>query len=449
MTLNKEQVLAVSLSLAVLLSSWVFMNDIYACSNLLLVVGFYLVVLLLRSQSELFVCRNYLVGYQAVFLLLFVYLLCSIVNESHEYRGDSNSFVLSESKVDWLPSSSASYATVRSLPYMLFLIGVVGPTIFCLMSEKLFQKLLWVLLVNSLVLAIMGIIVKYSGSSKMLGVVDPPHGTERYFFSTFTYKNHWGCYMVLSLGIVATLYERYRYLMMHKYNAFFLVCLSIFAFAVILSGSRSCSLLYLLLFCFFVFRVSQFYFLKSRLNLFISVCIAALFVGLVAFLALNSDLANFEEMRNTTSIYFYEIFKSGQSTRYFLSLGTWDMFLASPVFGWGLGSFEFVYNFYNSGEFRGQNLKEDMHFIYAHNDIFQYFAEMGIIGSILLLLVFCIPLLYKVYNRITTCNWLLLVCFILLIYSFVEFPFRTPSVALLFTILFAAACRVQFKPLGD
>jgi len=145
MTLNKEQVLAVSLSLAVLLSSWVFMNDIYACSNLLLVVGFYLVVLLLRSQSELFVCRNYLVGYQAVFLLLFVYLLCSIVNESHEYRGDSNSFVLSESKVDWLPSSSSSHVTVRSLPYMLFLIGVVGPTIFCLMSEKLFQKLLWVL----------------------------------------------------------------------------------------------------------------------------------------------------------------------------------------------------------------------------------------------------------------------------------------------------------------
>ena len=121
------------------------------------------------------------------------------------------------------------------------------------------------------------------------------------------------------------------------------------------------------------------------------------------------------------------------------------MFLESAIFGWGLGSYEFVFNFFNSGEFRGDNLGEDLHFIYAHNDIFQYFAEIGIMGAILLLLAFLLPLIYRIKNEVHSSKWIMIVCYIVILYSFLEFPFRTPAVSLMFTILYAAACKVEFN----
>lgn len=441
---HKEQILTLAISAAVVLSSWFYINDIYSCSNVLFNLGLWLVVLLFGRSYEIFVFNGYLTVYQGLFLLLCMLLVCSFFNESHEFSGYSNSFVPSESMISWLPSSATPHATMRNLPYFVLLIGIVGPCVFCLVSEKTFENLLWVFLINSLILSIIGLMVKFSGSDKMLGLIQPPQGTERYFFSSFTYKNHWGCYMVLSLGVVATLFEKHRNSHFNKFNFLFFVCIILFAFTVILSGSRSCSIIYLLLSSVVVCRMISSYLPMSGTYYMVSVISSLSLLCLVVIFAIKSDIRNYEEMINTTRIYIFDFLNDKQHTRYSLSLGTWSMFLESPVYGWGLGSYEFVFNYYKSGEFRGLNLGDDLHFVYAHNDILQYFAEIGISGTILLVLLFTTPLFYRFKNSVTSSKWLLAVCFIVLVYSFFEFPFRTPAVSLMFTILYSAACRVEF-----
>ena len=62
--------------------------------------------------------------------------------------------------------------------------------------------------INALVLSIIGFVYKIAGSSKILGHFEPADA--RYFFSTFTYKNHWGAFCILALGGIGALTQHYK-----------------------------------------------------------------------------------------------------------------------------------------------------------------------------------------------------------------------------------------------
>ena len=77
---------------------------------------------------------------------------------------------------------------------------------------------------------------------------------------------------------------------------------------------------------------------------------------------------------------------------------------------------------------------------YSHNDWFQYLAETGVIGVALLVVGPVMALRGKRLSKSVTL-WALVACGSLLLYSFVDFPSRTPACSILFAVVMGAALK--------
>ena len=141
--------------------------------------------------------------------------------------------------------------------------------------------------------------------------------------------------------------------------------------------------------------------------------------------------------------------------RYYHSKDSWTMFSDKPVWGWGLGATFPLYPLYASDEIMAQSeqsLKwahhnEKFFFVeHSHNDWFQYLAETGVVGVMLLMIT---PLLGFRRIRWTSSMafWSLLACGSLVLFSFIDFPSRTPACALLFAA--TLACSLKYAAKGS
>ena len=383
--------------------------------------------------------------YQCLLLALLMYVWVSYLNPSHVYSISSNSFVQSGDVYRFLPSSATPIVGIEKIVYFTLLLGFVSLLAFDILNRNYYKVILYFIWWNTLLLSVLGIIFKYLGASKMLGVVTPPFGTERYFFSSFTYKNHWGCYVLLTFGVVGFLMEECKWRVSNYMKCLVLVSIAIFAISVYLSGSRSCSILITGLLIIFYLR----FIFKTRWNSKFAQIFAGSF-GLLFIIAtiVLSFLSHKEvatEFLNSTKIYFEGYKRGDWGTRYYLSRDTFKMFAEQPIFGWGLGSFEFVFNYYKDGYFKGADHFKDHHYVYAHNDILQYLSELGVIGFGLLVALFIVPFWKRLsIFWISASEMWIIYCLVLVsLYSLFEFPLRTPSVSLLYTILFAGVLRAS------
>ena len=125
------------------------------------------------------------------------------------------------------------------------------------------------------------------------------------------------------------------------------------------------------------------------------------------------------------------------------------MFMDKPVWGWGLGATAPLYPIYVSNEILHQSEKQleyahhDERFLgleYSHNDWFQYLAETGVIGVALLVIGPLIALRGKRLTKSVTL-WALWACGSLLLFSFADFPSRTPACAILFAVVMGSALK--------
>jgi len=142
--------------------------------------------------------------------------------------------------------------------------------------------------------------------------------------------------------------------------------------------------------------------------------------------------------------------KGSPPMRYYLWKDTFKMFLDKPVFGHGLGSFRALHPLYQSAEYKKEreyglasaHRKLKPLTEHSHNDWLQYLAEIGVVGVVLLLLV---PTLGIWQNRksvfSTAPDWALVVCILFAIYSFVDFPTRTPACLLLLSLTLSLALK--------
>jgi len=309
------------------------------------------------------------------------------------------------------------------------------------------RGLLFALAANALALSVFGSLQKFAGANGLFfNQVPSPNPS---FFASFIYHNHWGAFVVLmlavSLGLLFSLrpWSGYRDFW-HSPALASVMAIFFLAVTIPLSGSRSCSILAVLLltaaFIHGLRRVAlhQRELGKSRRGpltaLVLTIVLAATILFTLTRQTIETRVADTQQqlavMRSEGSI-------GGRAQLYG---DTWHMACDRPWFGWGLGSYGTVFSFYNT-QHAVDNLPQ--YYEDAHSDWLQLFAETGAIGTILLLGFLLVPVFQlRQLRQITALpRYLLGGCGLILLYAGIEFPFGNPAVTIAFWTCFFAAVR--------
>lgn len=140
----------------------------------------------------------------------------------------------------------------------------------------------------------------------------------------------------------------------------------------------------------------------------------------------------------------YGLLSSKDDIRWVMYHNTIPMIVAHPIFGVGLGAWNLVI-----GQYIDPTLAR-LNPVYLHSDPLQFLAETGIVGSAFILYLF-VAILRCVVSSIQKLQTkdaqkvLCLACGLtaLLIGSFFDFPFRIPSISLLFIYALSLMCFIM------
>lgn len=361
---------------------------------------------------------------------------------------ESASLVMTDS-VAWLPSAARPALAARELWQFNVLVLSCFNLYLTLGSRRAVRKVLFVVATNAVVLAIFGTFQKLIKAKGLwLGLVKSPNDK---FFSTFIYHNHWGAFTVLCtavcLGLLFHSFRRGGHRDFWHSPAFLgAVATFLLALSVPLSTSRSSTLLMAGLLggalMHFLARI-----IRRRRQMRESAILPVAVVGLVCVLALAAigylgrDVIT-QRANLTTQQLAHIAEEDGLNSRLTLYRDTWRMASEKPVFGWGLESYAHVFRVFNTQ--RAAELWIWITFYAeAHNDWFQSLAEVGFVGTGLLLLLGLLPLLSIRWTQVgsTLPRYLLAGCALVLLYAWVEFPFANPAVMLTFWAVFYCAIR--------
>lgn len=358
---------------------------------------------------------------------------------------------------EWLPSAARPDLAFRELWQFNAILLSCANAFFAGLSRGALRRLLVVLVANGLALAIFGTFQKLLRADGLwFGLVPSPNP---FFFATFVYHNHWGPFTLLNvaagIGLLFHSWRRGGYRdFWHSPVLMGAVGLLLFAAAVPLSGSRSSSVLVLLLLLgalgHTLLRIIR---RRRERHESAALPVAGLIAGTVLagagifFLArgvietrARDTLRQIEEIRGETLV----------NSRLRLYGDTWRMASERPVFGWGLESYATVFMIYNSTPtpLRG-GWKQ--YYEQAHNDWLQALAEVGFTGTALVGLLVLLPLAGVAWRRIESHipGYLLTGCLLLLLYAWVEFPFANPSVMVSFWLCLYIAARYARLDLGQ
>ncbi|MCX6936316.1 MAG: O-antigen ligase family protein [Verrucomicrobia bacterium] len=398
-----------------------------------------------------------LLRWTAPLLALAVFIIISALNPSHRPAFLFNTYVLRPvAHVEWLPASALPLASLRVLACFGGLAATGLTLAFCIYSRRLLRSLILLLAFNALVLAVLGTLQHQAlAPGPYFGFVTSHNPA---WFATFLYHNHWGAFAVLStastLGLV---FHSLRY---PPDNGWFhgpgplLTLTSILVAATApLSSSRSATVLMALL-AISAGAASLRHHFRTRHRNRHQPLRASLIVGLLALFVTLGGLVFFQsreviQLRFTQTLEQIAHLRSGPDgyTRADLYADTWRMAADRPAFGWGLDSYGPIflnYSRFRPGPDRLMNTFED-----AHSDWLQSLAELGFVGTGLLLLCVLLPLAETVRLRRLTAlpGGLFTGCALIALYAWVEFPFANPAVVALWWILFFSGIRIlQLSP---
>jgi O-antigen ligase len=356
----------------------------------------------------------------------------------------------------WRPSAAVPSAALMGL-WLFDGIYLSCFNLFLVVRRR--RALRWLLAIavfNALALSVFGTAQKLMGAKGLYFGLVP--SVQTYFFSSFIYHNHWGAFAVLMAAACLGMVRRYASRL--RGRGFFrspgpagLVAVLFIAMTTPLSTSRSCTALMILLLgvTFLGWTVRL---VRRRRSLNESAGPPLLVAGLAVALALagivfvaresisvrvNQTTEQISDMRARGSV--------GQRT--VLYADTWRMAEDKPAFGWGMASYPYVFVIYNSQDHpnRIDHLPNNYHD--AHNDWLQSIAEHGWIGTALLVLCGLVPLLrLRGCGRIGMLSrYLLAGCGLILLYSWIEFPFG--NIAVVLTWWFCFFCAVDYARLNE
>lgn len=340
----------------------------------------------------------------------------------------------------WLPSSARPDLSLRELWQFNGIVISCYNALFVIHSRRRLRQLLYVIATNAMVLAVFGTLQKLVRADGLwFGRV---HSPNEFFFATFIYHNHWGAFTLLNAGACLALLfhalrrESHRDLW-HSPALAGTIAILLLAATAPLSGSRSSSFLLAIFLAgalgHFLLRL-----VRNRRAHHESAALPVAGVVLVALGAIGSILWLSREViakRTATTVQqIHEI--QGQATlnqRLRLYRDTWNMAAERPVFGWGLETYANVFMIYNSAPDPGPGGWKPF-YAEAHNDWLQSLAEVGFVGTILLMLLGGTTLWTVKWRRVESHvpRYLLAGCALVLLYAWVEFPFANPSVMIAF-----------------
>lgn len=381
-------------------------------------------------------------------------LLSLLTPSLREVRFDTDVVLARVDGSRWLPSNARLSPALHGLwMFDAIWISCFNLTL-VIRQRRVLRGLLFLVAGNALLLAVFGTVQKLAHSDGIyFNTVKTP---QTYFFSSFIYHNHWGAFTVLmlaaSLALVWHHTRRKQSRDIYHSPVFVgLVAILLLAISVPLSGSRSSSVLTLVLlgaaFVHWIVRLvqkrRQF---KESVALPLVGGVAAVALGLAAIWYVAHE--TIEKRVATTVSQVADMRAAGSvGARGTLYRDTWKMASERPLFGWGMASYPDIFRFYNTQYAR--DMRAAPFYRDAHSDWLQSLAEHGFIGTILLGLCGIVPLLSLRRRHLGSVvpGYLLAGCTLILLYAWVEFPFGNLAVVLTWWLCFFTA--VQYARLYD
>ncbi len=370
-------------------------------------------------------------------LLLFLYIAIQGLNPAWKYYELAGRWYMIPIReyIGWLPSGTQT-AFADANPFRYLLILAIPFLTICALWCGITRKqsvffLLIIIVLNGIALSLLGLAQIFTGADKIFWIVEH---SARNTVGSFIYRNHAAAYYNLIIGLSGGLALYYfnegRVMLKRSDPSGIFLFFAVLVFIVVaLSLSRTGVVLGTMtligLFCVFLFFTL---FQKSTsTNKAIAVSIMALVVVFGGFAASRIDydalIDRFDRMSQVDSIE-WEI-------RWSTTVSTAQMFADNWFYGAGAGSFRWLFPAYmdwDSGHavFQGERLWE-----FAHNDLIQFPAELGVVGMSLILL----SLIYfgaQMLSRRTYQNPLILLLLftlgITVAHASVDFVFQNPAI---------------------
>ena len=246
-------------------------------------------------------------------------------------------------------------------------------------------------------MSFVAILHKLSDAEKLLWIVDVANPSP---WGTFAYRNQAAAFLILVLivsGVLYFFYERQSAMKLKQGGPHLFLFLIIFLLfgSIWLALSRSGIILAgFLVFIFCLMAAFRYFRNRVSLESFIPV---SLFFGLMVLGGLFITQLSDWNMIEWRIKHAKESINDIESDPRFLSTkATWEMAQDKLIYGWGAGSFQYVFPAYqkNYDILWYYYYREDRGWIgrkgysYAHNDWVQFLAEYGLVGCIFLLAMF-------------------------------------------------------------
>ncbi|MGC6423397.1 MAG: O-antigen ligase family protein [Lentimonas sp.] len=259
--------------------------------------------------------------------------------------------------------------------------------------------ILWTLILSGSLMGFVAILQHLTGAEKVLGLYV---SANEHFWGSFFYRNQGAAYLNLIMVAAAFLYFYYsKRAEVHGHQGgphmllFILIALTGVSVATALSrGGIIFGSVILCGFMTLVFLQKLMHFFKDRGSWKIAAFTGLLFVLAGVALATQVDTDAIQERFGDVEA---TVENADEDARYLSSKATWDMAQDNLWLGWGAGSFRYIFPIYQQKypellytryhKKRGWIGRKVYH--YAHNDIFQFLAEYGVIGCAFLVGSLC------------------------------------------------------------
>lgn len=351
--------------------------------------------------------------------------------------------------VEWLPASATPHGSLRILACLGGLACAGLNLAFCVQSRRALRRLVWVLSLNALFLAVVGTLQRQVGASGPWFGQTP--AVNEAWFSSFLYHNHWGAFAVLHVaatfaGVFQALRRPSDRGWLHSPGPLLVLVALLIAATAPLSTSRSATVMMVVL-CMAAATGAVLHDRRAarRAGLRPSWRVVGA-MGVFIFtggLIVSQQSGDILAARTAKTIEQLTAIKSGEARygRPELYADTWRMAAEKPAFGWGLETYGPIFQRFSTfkpGPDGLMNTFED-----AHSDWLQSLAEIGWVGTSLLVLSALLPLAESARGRRPPVfsGWLLGGCALIALFAWVEFPLACPAVVAAWWVFFFTALR--------
>jgi O-antigen ligase len=381
-------------------------------------------------------------------LALVGYVALQGMNPAWAYRTDGSHWWMEAiPHRGWLPTGvTASFEAWN--PWRLLLIYASAWLTVCTVwigftRRRTLRRLLVAVALNGAALALFGVLQQQLGNGKIFSVIASP---SLFPFASFIYKNHAGTYLNLTLAVAAGLaawYHRRGARRLQKSDpgvvfVFFAICIAGGVIASLARGATVAMLSFVLLGAA-AYLIHQFRLARASRRPAVTVAMLIVFGGFLAsgmFALRSRDVLG----RLTKGITQQD---TALAARQLATTAALEMLSDHWVRGVGAGSFRFLFTTYQARHLELLVSGGEQHYWeHAHNDLVEFPIELGLAGTLLLLVAggcWAGLLVRARFWRNPLSVAVVAGILLTLAGAWWDFPFQCPAILITWGVLWAAA----------